>query len=383
MARRTIVILEISAYRKLQPKIENIFVYFKSEKLDFNLTRNGIKEYPEKDKNGNFRYVTVEQMDAGGVRGRETMVFPIKEIMPRKGKQWQLGKEKIDMYENRNDVLLINNKPHIKIREDDERAEKTDPFWGFFTKKIGTAESAKKEVSKIMGGHGFETIKPIKLIQKLIFHATSKSDTVFDFFAGTGTTADAVMQLNAEDDGNRKFILAQIDEKIDKKKKSSKAAYEFCTKNKFEPVISSICIERVNRAGEKIKKELDDKKDLLTNPKAVDIGYKVFSLTEKPKINYDEDQKEFNLQNRRKSSLDTLYNMMTLTGKELHQKVKIIKKDSIYEVGGEVYILGNITDKDIEKYKDIKINIDAFVDINLEDYLNLGITNKENITIVF
>jgi adenine-specific DNA-methyltransferase len=64
------------------------------------------------------------------------------------------------------------------------------------------------------------------------------------------------MQLNAKDGGNRKFILCQIDEPINKKK--SKVAYDFCIENKLSSVISSRTVERLNRAGEKIKKEIED-----------------------------------------------------------------------------------------------------------------------------
>lgn len=98
----------------------------------------------------------------------------------------------------------------------------------------------------------------INLIKKFIELSTNTSDEngdsdiILDFFAGSGTTAQAVMELNAEDKGNRKFILVQIDEEIIDSK--SKAAYDFC-KNELgskKPVISDITIERVKRAGEKI-----------------------------------------------------------------------------------------------------------------------------------
>jgi len=124
-------------------------------------------------------------------------------------------------------------------------------------KEIGTAESAKKELSAVLNNdkHGFETVKPTSLIKRLLFHSSSNNDLILDFFAGSGTTGDAVMQLNAEDGGNRKYILVQLPEEIDPKK--NKTAYEF-VKNELgveEPSIFEITKERLIRAAKKIKEE--------------------------------------------------------------------------------------------------------------------------------
>ena len=118
-------------------------------------------------------------------------------------------------------------------------------------------DNAKKDLSRLFEKSVFENPKGSVLLKKLIDLGTKKGDTILDFFAGSGTTADAVMQLNAEDGGNRKFILVQWDEEIDKNKNAE--AYNFCTDKKLDPVISSITIERLNRAGEKIKSELTEK----------------------------------------------------------------------------------------------------------------------------
>jgi len=148
------------------------------------------------------------------------------------------------------------------MRPEDENSEITEPFWGFLDKNIGTAESAKKELSSILESnkHGFDTVKPINLIKKLIFHSTNYDDLILDFFAGSGTTGEAVMRLNAEDGGNRKYILVQLPEPIDPKK--NKMAYDF-VKNELgveEPTIFEITKERLIRAAKKIKEEIIEKK---------------------------------------------------------------------------------------------------------------------------
>ena len=112
-----------------------------------------------------------------------------------------------------------------------------------------------KVISKLLGGDYFDFPKSVYLIQDILKICTKPDDIVLDFFAGSGTTGDAIMQLNTEDGGQRKFILVQWDEPI----KRNTEAYKFCKENDLEPVISSICIERLNRAGEKIKKEWEEK----------------------------------------------------------------------------------------------------------------------------
>ena len=96
------------------------------------------------------------------------------------------------------------------MRPEYERDETTEPFWGFFGKDIGTAESAKKELTVILGNHGFETVKPLELITRLIYHVSNKNSVILDSFAGSGTTAHAVLNLNKKDGGNRKFILVEM-----------------------------------------------------------------------------------------------------------------------------------------------------------------------------
>lgn len=132
---------------------------------------------------------------------------------------------------------------------------------------------------------GFSNPKPSSLLKKIVEISTSKNDIILDFFAGSGTTAQAVMELNKEDGGNRKFILVQLDEEILK----DKPAYDFIIENDLmnkrqdndkKPYISDITIERCNRAGEKILKELDNKSE-------IDVGYKVFSLVDKKIEDYD------------------------------------------------------------------------------------------------
>lgn len=238
----------LSAFDKLQPKAELILAYTKKTKRRFNLVSTGKRDYPETDEKGPFRLSILEEMSREGIRGRDSMAFSILGIEPRPGKQWQVGLEKVTEFAHRNDLVLVGNKPAFKIRPDDERGEVTKPFWGFFPKELGTAESAKKELTQLLGPHGFETVKPVSLIQQLIFHATNDDDLILDFFAGSGTTGEAVWKQNTEDGGSRRFILVQIPEQIP----SSNPGFKLGLKS-----ISELTALRLKRAIEKILKEQD------------------------------------------------------------------------------------------------------------------------------
>lgn len=206
-----------TAFNKLQPKVEHIFLYSKAGRNRFNLISKGEKVYPYTDELGSYREHTLELMNAEGVRGRDSMIFDITDdvatVSPPKGKQWQLGLNQVATYKGRGDLSIKSGKVVFKIRPEDERKETTEPFWGFFSKEIGTAESAKKEVADVLGdNHGFETVKPLSLIERLLLHTTDSNSVILDFFAGSGTLGHAVLELNRNKKGNRKFILATNDE---------------------------------------------------------------------------------------------------------------------------------------------------------------------------
>ncbi|WP_444707406.1 site-specific DNA-methyltransferase [Megasphaera elsdenii] len=254
-----------TSYNKLQPKEEMILVYSNQEKRRFHLIQLGEKEYPEKDDRGVYRKYPIEVMNANGVRGRKSMIFDITDgvstVSPPAGKQWKLGQDQVAEYRKAGDLYIENGKAIIKMRPEYERNESTQPFWGFFSKEIGTAESAKSELKTLLPNNGFDTVKPVEMIRRLVYHATEKNDIILDFFSGSATTAHAVMQLNAEDEGHRKFIMVQLPEETDEKSEPFKAGY----KN-----ICEIGKERIRRAAKKIHEDNPDAK--------FDDGFRVLKL---------------------------------------------------------------------------------------------------------
>ena len=142
--------------------------------------------------------------------------------------------------------------------------------------KVGTNEDAYEEIKEIFEIEGImDYPKPVSLVNYIINTVTfyDKDSLILDFFSGSATTAHAVMQLNSEDNGNRKYIMVQLPETTDEKSESFKAGY----KN-----IAEIGKERIRRAGEKIKQEIEEYNSNLKlgeEPKKVpDIGFKVFKV---------------------------------------------------------------------------------------------------------
>lgn len=144
-----------------------------------------------------------------------------------------------------------------------------------FTREFaGDSSMGNKDLSNVMGlGALFSYPKPVLLLKRIMQIGMKPNDIVLDFFSGSGTTAHAVMDLNSEDGGNRKFILIQAPEPTDEKSEAYKAGYK---------TISDIGKDRIRRAGEKIKAEIEEANAKLKEgeePKKVpDIGFRVFKV---------------------------------------------------------------------------------------------------------
>ena len=133
----------------------------------------------------------------------------------------------------------------------------------WYHKEVGTTDGASRDLQTLLGRSIFDFPKPVELIQRMLNLATNTDSIVLDFFSGSATTAHAVMKLNAEDGGKRRFIMVQLPEPCDEKSEAFKAGY----KN-----ICEIGKERIRRAGAKIKSD----SPLTTGD--LDVGFKVFKL---------------------------------------------------------------------------------------------------------
>ena len=162
-----------------------------------------------------------------------------------------------------------NNVPAIKrFLTEVKQGTACQTIWGY--KDVGHSQEGKKEIKSLFEGTPFDTPKPTRLLDRIVRISTQKADNdiIFDFFSGSATTAHAVMQLNAEDGGNRRFILVQLPELCDEKSEAYKAGY----KN-----ICEIGKERIRRAGKKILEE-HTQVTMEEDKQPLDVGFRVFKL---------------------------------------------------------------------------------------------------------
>jgi adenine-specific DNA-methyltransferase len=139
--------------------------------------------------------------------------------------------------------------------------------------EVGTGEVGTREVDALLGKEVFTYPKPTSLLKKLLKIGSASDSIVMDFFGGSGSTAQAVLELNQEDGGNRKFILVQLPELCEEGTEALKAGYK---------TIADLSSDRIRKAIAKIKGEKEKKKQLETDSKDkenLDLGFKVFKLS--------------------------------------------------------------------------------------------------------
>ena len=301
------------------------------------------------------------------------------------------------------------NVPRLKIYKSEY--ESRSKILASIFKDLGSITTAKTEMKRIFdfADDLFDTPKPLDLIKQILQISTlaNENDIILDFFAGSGTTAHAVMELNAEDNGNRQCILVQIDEPINEAK--SKVAYDFC-KNELgieNPAISDITTERVRRASAKIAQLPTPKSppqgrglgiDSTNSPSrstsgdkggglefVANLGFNAYTLVSKPKLIANEKGTLKLMTNANLSAFDKALNLALQSGKTLDKPLETIIKDKLYKCEDSYYAIE--CDKQVlenlAKTNDEYIYIDAYADINLEHFLNLNSRFKERLNVVY
>ena len=197
----------------------------------------------------------------------EKQVYPItgptgKIFMPPSGYCWRFAKEKFEQMRADGRIWFGadgNNSPVPKLFLTEVQDGVTPmTLWTF--DEAGHGQEATREVRNLMNGAVFTSPKPLRYIERFLRIGMNKEDYILDFFSGSATTAHAVMQLNAEDGGHRKFIMVQLPEVTDEKSEAYKAGYK---------TICEIGKERIRRAGKKIKE------DSPLTTQDLDIGFRV------------------------------------------------------------------------------------------------------------
>lgn len=188
-----------------------------------------------------------------------------RKFLPPSGYCWRFTKEKFEAMRKDNRIWFGSdgsNAPVPKLFLTEVQNGVTPmTIWTF--DEVGHGQEATRELRNLMGAAVFTSPKPLRYLKRFLQLGTEKDSLILDFFSGSATTAHAVMQLNSEDGGNRKFIMVQLPEKTEEKSEAFKAGY----KN-----ICEIGKERIRRAGKKIKEE----SPLTTQD--LDTGFRVLKL---------------------------------------------------------------------------------------------------------
>lgn len=350
---------------------EYIVVYRKTELLDWidKIEQRSITQYNKKDDIGNFKITKLAKWGNTARReDRPSMYFPLvapdgENVYPiapdGNDGRWRVGKDRMEELKSANLIYW------------ERKANKWVPYEKeYFDNqvKILKKRSILYDVANTGDGSNvltdlfgkkdiFENPKPIELLREFLESSTKDSDIVLDFFSGSATTAHAVMQLNAEDGGNRQFIMVQLPELTDEKSEAYKAGY----KN-----ICEIGKERIRRAGAKIKTEHPE----------VDTGFKVFKLDTSNLVKWDDTpildnntQDLFTRMNNMvesiktdRTELDVVYEVMLKLGIPVTYKIfeTQVNGRKVYSIGEDGLVLvcldksnGGITPEDITAMCDL------------------------------
>ena len=261
------------------------------------------------------------------------IVTPNGSVMsPPNGRCWFTSKERMDKLIQENRVWFGEtggNMPRLKrFLCDVQQGMTATTIWKYT--EVGHNQEGRQELKKLFDNKGyFDGPKPLRLISRILTIANlSANSIILDFFSGSGTTAHAVMQLNAEDGGNRKFIMVQLPEETPEDSEARKAGYN---------TIPDIAKERIRRAGKKIKEESP-----LTTAD-LDTGFRVFRLDEgnyedvkrSPK-EFKQDQLDLFLNNIKadRNDLDLLFGCMLDWGVQLSLPMtqEVVDGKTIYTV---------------------------------------------------
>ena len=241
---------------------------FYANKAEFKLPDTGEGfENPDNDPRGPWK---ADPFDSPGIR--PNLTFKITnpntgaEYWPPEGRCWRTGEKEYLQFLADNRIVFGKNgtsKPQLKRFYSEAQSKGLTPksLWD----DCGTATDGTKEIMDLFGSKVFDTPKPVAFIKKILELATTEDCIVMDFFSGSGTTANAVMALNAETNRKLKYICVQLDEKLKEDSAAYKAGYK---------TISEIGKERIRRSGERIKA---DNPSVAQN---LDTGFRVLKLAD-------------------------------------------------------------------------------------------------------
>lgn len=291
-------------YAKCKSELEN-FYFERTEEDNVNYKN------PDNDPKGLWR--------SGDVRSpnyRKTLCFdivaPNGNVIKSPDNGWRWSKESVEEKIKTGEIKFKDDYSGIirKIYLCDQKGRTPENLWE--GQRFGTTRQAAATIKELFGGKQvFDTPKPQELIMRMLEISSAKESLVLDFFSGSATTAHAVMQLNSEDNGHRKYIMVQLPEETPEDSEARKSGYK---------TIPEIAKERIRRAGKKIKA------DSPLTTQNLDTGFRVYRLDDSNYENvslspkeYKQDQLDLFANNIKadRTDLDLLYGAMLAWGVQL------------------------------------------------------------------
>lgn len=403
----------------IAPMHDYIICYQKSDQFKRRLlprTEKQLERYKNIDNDPRGVWSSAEYVSSKTKEERPTLWYPIihpktgEEVWPDPSAVWRYSKDKHEVMEKENRLYWGPDFSYAKPRLKRFLTEIQDglvpsTWWDF--KEVGHNDEGQKETAELIGKKIFSTPKPVRLLKKILRISTSEDDLVMDFFSGSGSTAHAVMDLNREDGGQRKYICVQLPELCDVKSDAYKAGFKTIAgiaKERIRRVIGKIQTEKesmqqkldkLEEAADTLKQELNDQlaeasqqKKLFadgTEPKAIqklkndlqkkeseieqlrediakidnsDLGFKSFLLTDsnfkqwqqikgKNAQALEEQMKLFVDPVAETASIENMvYELMLKSGKDINSKLEY--KDHYYLIdGNELVLMLEIATQDI------------------------------------
>ncbi|QHG10411.1 site-specific DNA-methyltransferase [Moraxella osloensis] len=318
-----------------QKEVDYVLIYTKSyvSNTFFPVLSGECRSYPHNLEGRKYRLATILKSNRG-TNFRASMTFKLGDYFPPDGQRWQAGEAEIKKLSENGYIEFKNGTPFRRYFEDEELSEHI-PFYCYMPQDLSsTSEDGKHTLNDLVGNHhGFDTVKPVDLIRTLIQATTQadKNSIILDFFAGSATTAQAVIEANISDEGNRRYILVQVKEKADPKKTT---LYEYI------PELSKLRIDSFTKTIDKEKFP-------------VDVGYRYLKIDTSNMNDIYYRPQDYNqdllatLENNIKpdrSDEDLLFQFMLDTGVPLSLPIERTELSSksgghtIYQVGGNSLI---------------------------------------------
>lgn len=285
------------------------------------------------------------------------IISPSGKIIKPCANGWRWSKETIEEKIKTGEIIFSKDETRIirKIYLSSVEGRAPETIW--FAKEVGSTRDAMNELKELFENPPFDTPKPIRLIKKMMDLVDDDQCIILDFFAGSGTTAHAVMQLNKEDGGNRKFICVQLPEPCDPKSEAYKVGYS---------TIADISKERIRRAGAKLRAEIESERaqkaaelsfDNTEDSTMPDFGFKVFRLADSNFKQWRDfrgsEQQKWQQQSidfinpvAKNATIDNMvYELLLKNGKSLNSTIE--HSDSIYNINsGELVLLLESVDQE-------------------------------------